>query len=155
MAQQMWMKLRGFLYLPHLVWLNRTRVCFAPRCSSSRQAWMQQLYFCAHQKQTKQAYSRLGTLSNVLWSGAFMVRTWSNLNLIQLVCWWYLQRMSVSQFIKINARLLLKRLTICLHCLRCINTLFSGHNGASFLKCRVYLKSVNPNNDDQGYNQPT
>lgn len=84
-----------------------------------------------------------------------MVRTWSNLNLIQLVRWWYFQRMSVSQFIKINARLLLKRLPICLHCLRCINTLFSGHNGASFLKCRVYLKSVNPNNDDQDYNQPT
>lgn len=68
----------------------------------------------------------------------------------------FFRRMSMSQFIKINARLLLKRLAICLHHrLRCINTFVSDHNGASFLKYRVYLKGWNPNNDDQGYNQPT
>ncbi len=51
--------LRVLSHLPHLVRLNRTRVCFPSWCSSFWQVRMQQSHLGAHQKRTKQAYRDL------------------------------------------------------------------------------------------------
>ncbi len=48
--------LRVLSHLPHLVWLNRTRVRFPSGCGSFGQVRMQQSHSGVHQKRTKQAY---------------------------------------------------------------------------------------------------
>ncbi len=47
---------RVLSHLPHLVQLNRTRVCFPSWCGSFGQVRMQQSHSGAHQKRTKHAY---------------------------------------------------------------------------------------------------
>ncbi len=77
-------------HLPHLVWLNRTRVSFPSWCGSFGQVRNAAIALGCAPKADQTSVPRppwrggLGTLSNEPWSGSFVVRTQSDLKQTKL-----------------------------------------------------------------------